>query len=60
MGRAYRLAFRMPGHNQMKRTILEFCGIKPVKIHSFGPIRSAKPAQEAKWEATVRRYGSED
>jgi putative NADPH-quinone reductase len=54
----YRLIYRMPGHHQMKRTILEFCGIKPVKIHSFGPVRFAKPAVKAKWEITVRRYGA--
>ena len=54
----YRMAYRMPGHNQMKRTILEFCGIKPVKIHSFGPVRYAKPDKIEKWVSTVRRYGS--
>lgn len=26
----------------MKKTILEFCGIKPIKIHSFGPVKGAK------------------
>lgn len=54
----YRLAYRMPGHNQMKRTILEFCGIKPVAIHSFGPLRYASPQKKEKWLATVRRYGA--
>lgn len=54
----YRLVYRMPGHNQMKRTILEFCGIKPVKIHSFGPVRFAKPEKIEKWVSTVRRYGA--
>lgn len=45
----FRLVYRMPGHNQMKRTILEFCGIKPVKISSFGPVRFATPQQRERW-----------
>jgi len=28
----YRWVFKMPGHEQMKRTILGFCGIEVVKI----------------------------
>jgi hypothetical protein len=29
------------GHNAMKIGILEFCGIKPVKISSFAPVKSS-------------------
>lgn len=54
----YRMVYRMPGHNQMKRTVLEFCGIKPVKIHSFGPVRHAKAKQIEKWKSKVKRYAS--
>ena len=28
----YRWVSRMPGHHQMKKTILEFSGVKPVKV----------------------------
>jgi NAD(P)H dehydrogenase (quinone) len=45
----YRLVYRMPGHNQMKRTILEFCGVKPVAITSFGPVKSSSIATREKW-----------
>ena len=45
----FRWVYRMPGHNQMKRTILEFCGIKPVKISSFGPVRSADDKKRESW-----------
>lgn len=45
----FRLVYRMPGHNQMKRTILEFSGVKPVKINSFGPARFANDKTKAKW-----------
>lgn len=45
----FRWVQRMPGHNQMKKTILEFCGITPVRIASFGPIRSASEKQLQSW-----------
>ena len=45
----YRLVFRMPGHHQIKKTILECCGVKPVKITSFGPVRFASLSQREKW-----------
>lgn len=51
----YRFFYRMPGHHQMKKTILEFCGIKPVKVSSFGPIRFATQAQRSKWMEQVVR-----
>ena len=50
----FRLVYRMPGHHQMKRTILEFCGIKPVKISSFGPVRYASAEQRERWLEQVR------
>lgn len=52
----YWLVYKMPGHNQIKKTILEFCGIKPVKITSLGPVRYASPAQREKWLQQVKQY----
>ena len=51
----YRWFYRMPGHNQMRRTILEFCGIKPVRIAQFGPVKTSSPAQRDKWLEAARR-----
>ncbi len=56
----YRWFYRMPGHNQMRRTILEFCGIKPVRIAQFGPVKTSSPAQRDKWLEAVRRAARED
>jgi putative NADPH-quinone reductase len=53
----YRLVYRMPGHNQMKRTILEFSGIKPVAIRSFGPVRGSSQQQREKWLGKSMEYG---
>jgi hypothetical protein len=47
----------MPGHNQMKRTILEFSGIKPVTISSFGPIKGSNFQKREMWLAQVKAYG---
>lgn len=52
----YRFIYKMPGHHQMKKTILEFCGIKPVKVTSFGPIRFATQAQRSKWLQQVSGF----
>jgi NAD(P)H dehydrogenase (quinone) len=52
----YRLVYKMPGHSQMKKTILGFCGIKPVKITSFGPIRFASAAKRDKWMQRVKQF----
>ncbi len=34
----YKWVYRMPGLHQMRKTTLEFCGIKPLKTLTFGPI----------------------
>lgn len=53
----YRWVYRMPGHQQIRRTILEFCGIRPVKISGFGPVRSASAAQRAAWLQQAEQLG---
>lgn len=53
----FRWVYRMPGHNQMKRTILEFCGIKPVAISNFGVIKSSNPQNREKWLAQANKLG---
>lgn len=49
----YRLMFNAPGHNQIKKTILEFSGVRPVKITSFGPVRFASSAKREQWLGQV-------
>ena len=53
----FRWVYRMPGHNQMKRTILEFSGIKPVAVSSFGPIKDSSQQKREKWLAQANAYG---
>ena len=55
----YRWVFHRPGHHQMKRTILEFCGIKVVKISEFAPVRGSSQAQREKWIAMAKQHGAQ-
>lgn len=41
----------------MKQTILEFSGIRPVRVHSFGPVIKSSEATRAKWIKRVSVLG---
>jgi NAD(P)H dehydrogenase (quinone) len=53
----YSLIFKKPGHNSMKKGVLEFCGIKPVKITSLGPIKSSDEKKRQKWIKQIEKLG---
>lgn len=53
----YALIYRSPGHHSMKKGILEFCGIKPVRITSFGPVKTAGETKRKNWLARVEKLG---
>jgi 1,4-dihydroxy-2-naphthoate polyprenyltransferase len=53
----YRIMYRAPGHNAMKRATLEFCGIRPVRITSFGSVLKSDTAQRNKWLARAKQEG---
>ncbi len=53
----YRWVFKMPGHEQMKRTILGFCGIKVVKITEFSVVKNSSLAQRQKWLEIAKKLG---
>jgi len=55
----YRWMFGRPGHNTMKKTILEFCGVKPVRITEIGPVRNSTDAKRQKWLGQVRAIGKQ-
>ncbi|NTU72740.1 NAD(P)H-dependent oxidoreductase [Candidatus Roizmanbacteria bacterium] len=46
-----------PGHKAMKKGILEFCGVKPVKVTTIGPIKSFTKEKRAQWICEVRKLG---
>ncbi len=53
----YYLVYRSPGHNSMKKGILEFCGISPVKITALTGIKKSTEAKRTKWLAIIEALG---
>jgi len=55
----YWLVNKSPGHNSMKKGILGFCGITPVKITTFGPVRPSSEAARGRWISQVEKLGQQ-
>lgn len=53
----YRIFYGRPSINQLKKSTLEFCGIKPVKVTYVGIIKNAKEEQRKKWIEKVYSLG---
>lgn len=53
----YRLAFGRPSVNQLKKSTLEFCGVKPVKVTYFGIIKTSDQTHRSKWLARAEDLG---
>ncbi|VXB80769.1 MULTISPECIES: NAD(P)H-dependent oxidoreductase [Chryseobacterium] len=53
----YRIFYGRPSINQLKKSTLEFCGIKPVKVTYIGIIKNAKEEQRKKWIEKVYSQG---
>ncbi|WP_344826427.1 NAD(P)H-dependent oxidoreductase [Chryseobacterium ginsenosidimutans] len=49
----YRLFFGRPSINQLKKSILEFCGVRPVKVTIIGIIKTSDKTQRRKWTDKV-------
>lgn len=46
---AYRLVYRQPGHQAMRRATLGFCGVAPTFVSTFGPVKPATAETRAQW-----------
>lgn len=55
----YWLVYGRPSVNQLRRSTLEFCGVKPVKVTYFGIIRNSKPDMRDKWLHKARVLGEQ-
>lgn len=53
----YWLYFGRPSVNQLKKSTLEFCGVKPVKVSYFGIIKTADAATRQQWLNKARQLG---
>ncbi|NBX78911.1 MAG: flavodoxin family protein [Flavobacteriales bacterium] len=56
----YYLLFNRPSVNQLKKTTLEFCGVKPVKVSYFGPLRNSTTASRQKMLDGAKALGEKD
>ncbi|GAE64042.1 NAD(P)H-dependent oxidoreductase [Chryseobacterium indologenes] len=53
----YRLFFGRPSVNQLKKSTLEYCGVKPVRVTYVGIIRNSKEEQRNGWLKKVKKLG---
>ncbi|WP_139995129.1 NAD(P)H-dependent oxidoreductase [Paenibacillus paridis] len=53
-----RLIYRRAGLLVMKRNILQFCGITPVRITELGPIKPSSPERRAEWLEKAKQLGT--
>jgi len=54
----YRLIFGRPSINQLKKSVLEFCGVKPVKVSHVGIVKNSSTETRAKWLVMATRMGN--
>ncbi len=55
----YWLINKNAGHNAMRIGVLEFCGVKPVKISVFSPVKSSDETKRKKWLEEAEALGKE-
>lgn len=53
-----RWIYKQAGYRVMKRNILQFCGITPVKVTEIGPVKPSSAVLRAKWLEKAKRLGS--
>ena len=53
----YRLMYGRPSVNQLKKSILGFCGVKTKKVTYIGIVRDSKEDQRRKWLGKVKELG---
>ena len=56
-GLYYWLVFGRPSVNQLRKTVLGFCGVKPVKVTYVQPIRNSKIEFRNEWLTKVEAMG---
>lgn len=53
----YKLVYRSPSHNAMKKLTMQFIGVNSVKITSIGPVRLSTDEFREKWLNKVEQLG---
>jgi len=55
----YNLVFGSPSVNQLRKSVLIFCGIKPVKVTYIGPLRNSGEQKRTQWLKRIFQLGSQ-
>jgi len=55
----YHFAFGRPSVNQLKKSVLEFCGVKPVRVTYIGPVKNSTEDFRKNWLRKIEKLGSE-
>ena len=53
----FRIFYRDAGINQMKRTILQYCGVGPVKVTRIGRVKDTTDAWKEAWLLKAKNFG---
>jgi len=53
----YRWIYKRPAHYSIKKGLFEYCGIQPIKLISFSPIKNSSPELREKWINSVFQMG---
>ncbi len=54
----YQYFFMAPSVNQVKKRVLQFCGITPVKVTGIAPIRNSTPEFRKNWLAKIEQIAA--
>ena len=55
----YWLFNKEPSINQLKKAVLQFCGVNPVRVTAFGPVKGSSEKQREAWLHKVKQKGLE-
>lgn len=53
----YRFRYGRPSVNQLKKTVLEFCGVSPVKVTHVAIVKTADEIKRKKWLTKLNTLG---
>lgn len=53
----YKFVYGSPSVNQLKKSVLEFCGVKPVSVTYIENVKTSTPEQRDKWLKLVNNLG---
>lgn len=55
-----RIFYKRPAFNALKKGTLNFCGVKPVKVTTFSPVKMASGEKIKRWLLKTRATGNKD